>query len=183
MAAGDSVSAGFGKAAGLGLIAKAAEKHGIANHNDGLPASTTFNLINNFQGARTLAKYVNYIVFHTGSKDSATSAITTLDQFKTELLQVAKAYSCKSNRLTFNTILPRTATTDSCATYANRTKPSWEALRIQENNWLRDKTSAGDMAYFAVNLKIGKVIAINDPTVQMERNADGTAVVMDSNGK
>lgn len=83
----------------------------------------------------------------------------------------------------FDTILPRTSTTDSCATYANQTKLSWEALRIQENNWLRGKTCTGAMVYFAANLKIGKVIAINVPTVQMERKSDGTAVVLDSNGQ
>jgi len=108
--------------------------------------------------------------------------------FQTQYLRMCKALGNVGRKILLSTILPRVMTTDANATYANQTKLSTENLRVQINNWLRDKSSSGAFAYLNANMGsgAGSVAAIFDPCVQLERNWDGTTatpIVLDSNGQ
>jgi len=188
LVAGDSVSAGFGDALGRGYIVRGLEQAGMIGQylNCGVPASTTANLTTSNVIAKRAADYVDYVLLHTISNDFATSAITTLAAAQAAILSVCQNYTRAANKIIIATCLPRCATTDSGATYTGQTKPSWEALRLQYNNWLRDKTSNGAMAYLNANIKTGYIAAIMDPCIQVERNWDGTTatnITLDSNGQ
>ncbi len=185
MATGDSISAGFGDQAGRGYITRACESASVSYHNDGVISITTFNLAYNMDGARYLADYVDYVCIHIGTNDLNTGAITTLVGMQAAYLAVAQSFAREGNKLLFSTILPRP--TGDPTTYTGQTKPAWEAVRVQINNWLRDTSVNGAKAQLnaALNVRPTKdsVFATYDPCVQLERNNDGSNVVLDGNGQ
>ncbi len=182
MGVGDSIIAGFQDGAN-GYAARGASAAGLGYWPGAVISTTTANLTNNMYGSRYMARYADGVALHIGSNDLANGVWADLAAAQASYLAVARAYARVNNKLFFATILPRVTTTDSLATYANQTKPAWENLRVQINNWIRDKSANGMVAQINASLTVGKVKAVYDPAILLERNSDGSTVTLDGNGQ
>jgi len=180
---GDSIVAGNGSQRGLGYIGQACVNAGIAFHNNGMAGASLTNMLKYEPVRPYLARFVDYAVLHMLTNDFGTASITTLAQAQALILEWVKAYGHKTNRVAICTILPRTTSTDSWATQANQTVSSWEAVRIQVNNWLRDKTSTGAVAYLNANQSVTTVLQTIDACPATEVNSNGSALSLDGNGQ
>lgn len=181
MVTGDSISAGFNDTAGRGYIVRALETANIAYHNDGVISTRLDNMVSGMMGARYLAEFVDFVLMHIGTNSLTGGQVTTLAGYKTALLAAARAFTRPGNRLLFATVLPRP--TGSLTDYNAQTKPAWEDLRVSINNWLRDPSENGAKAYLNAAIYGEPVLSIFDPCVQLERNVDGSAIVLDAAGQ
>ncbi|WCT75044.1 SGNH/GDSL hydrolase family protein [Sphingomonas naphthae] len=187
MIAGDSISDGYGGAKlGLGYLGRAFTDRNVAWCNFGNPGSNMLSL--SYHGAVTaqMVEYVDHIVCHIGTNDLGSTA-PTLEIFKANMLTLAKTWLRAHSKIWFATIVPRNTSTDSWATYANQAvrtdvpsggTQTLEALRVSVNNWLRDTSPSGAVAWLQANLKVGTVAGIIDPCLAVERNADGSALAL-----
>ncbi|WOJ88068.1 SGNH/GDSL hydrolase family protein [Methylocapsa polymorpha] len=180
---GDSIAAGNGSTRGLGYIGQACLNAGVAFHNNGMAGASLTNMIKYEPVRPYLARFVDYAILHMLTNDLSTASITTLAQAQVLLLQWVKAYGHKTNRVAICTILPRTTSTDTWATQTNQTVSSWESVRVQINNWLRDQTSTGAVAYLNANQNVTTVIQTIDVCPAIEVNSSGSTLSLSSNGQ
>jgi hypothetical protein len=198
MVAGDSISDGYGGSAlGRSYLTRGLDAGGVAWFNCGNPASTIFSNMTHYGYLTLLSGYVDHVVFHCGTNDIFAGApvpVTSLGSFQSYLLQLATEVCRPGVKFWPCTIFPRVTSSDSFVTTANQTKStanqpggtmSAETLRIICNNWLRDATSTGAIAYLTANMPFGaaQVGQIIDPAALVEKNSDGSAVVYVSNGQ
>ena len=189
---GDSVSYGYGGTLGLGFIGTALTASNVAWHNDGLPGIDYFNLAQYSTLPAYLADFVDHAMLHCGSNEIFTAAVTTISALQANLLLACKEL-VRPDTLTLNiwTVGQRNTSSDNWATYANQTRITTssvagfnpEAFRIQWNNFLRDKTGTGAAAFLKANLPSTLTINILDYTPLIERNSDGSLIVLDGNGQ
>jgi lysophospholipase L1-like esterase len=197
MIVGDSIGDGYGGSAlGRSYLTRGLDAQGVAWYNCGNPGSNMVALALNYGPPIVLGDFVDFFIIHCGTNDIyGTGAVSpTFSAFQTNLLQYAKQLARPWTKLWLATIAPRTTSTDSWATYANQTPitsiatggtDTFEALRIRINNWLRDPSSSGAIAYLRTNMPYGaaQVGGIIDHCPYIERNSDGSALVLDSNGQ
>jgi hypothetical protein len=83
------------------------------------------------------------------------------------------------------TVLPRTTSTDSWATTANQTLPSYEANRLAHNNWLRDASPAGFVAQAQALIPYQDMVGVIDATPYVESSPAGVplSATLPANGQ
>lgn len=176
---GDSIPIGY-LSSGGGYIANALDDAGIGYLNAGVASLAAEWAAKTGGGVYgILPKYADHIINHVLTNDIYVTGTTTLAGVKANLLAYAKEISAPNNKLWFATLIPRNTSTDGGATYANQTisDAAKEALRVQTNNWLRDTSSDGAVAYLNANLAYKNVAGVFDPAVIIERNSDGSPLV------
>lgn len=199
---GDSISAGFSGSWGEGYIAVGLIAGSVnAWHNDGISGITCVNLANFGQVPQYIARYADYVHVHCGTNDTWNAAVTSLASFQTRMFNIVRAFGSAQSRVVLYTIFPRTGSSNGWIDQTHQTQDSGcgqaggtgcETLRVQENNWLRDPraTGAGCVGGGAVSMlncqlaaagNPARVAMVIDATPGIERNSDGSAVVLDGN--
>ena len=179
---GDSISAGWGDSAiSNGYLIRAFNAANIACHNDGRNTATFTSLSRYSQLPQYLSRYADHIVTHCGIND--VNAGHSLNTIKSDMVEYCNTMGCLTNKLWFCTIMTNTTTTDAYATYVNQTVGPHETVRLQVNNWLRDATSTGAVAYLNANTVTKNIAGIIDSTAAIEKTISGAPRIVDANGQ
>lgn len=186
MVTGDSTSWGFAGTNYEGAIGTALAALGIQFQNFGMDGASTINEASGYQKIpQFAAQYVDYVLLMTGVNDlnSGGATVAQLQSYITRLVQLYAGMGAVVYPSTVNVV---TTSTDGFTTYANQTKASYNVNRITYNNWMRDQTSSGAMAQINAALPAGcqgRMGGFIDVTPALEKNSDGSALVLDSNGQ
>jgi hypothetical protein len=180
---GDSIQAGNGNQVGQGPGGLALDNLGIAYANSGAPGMAMQSLVYYDWFRPQLAQYADYIFMVMMRNDLAAGYYTTLPPIQALFLSFVMSYGRITNRIAFGTLQPGSTSTDSWATYANQTPPTWETLRVQLNNWLRDPSSVGAVAQLNAAQSTTLVLPTIEYGLSVERNSDGSTVSLGANNQ
>lgn len=81
------------------------------------------------------------VIVSLGVNDLIAAQVTTLAQGQAVAIAAWDRWRLQGKRVHASTILPSTTSTDAWATVGNQTVTSYEAVRVQLNDWLRTKPS------------------------------------------
>lgn len=182
MIAGDSIAFGYGSVPYEGYLGLALGNANIAFHNDGVSGVSLQNLSVYDEMGLFLAPFVDDIALHCGTNDFHNGE--PLAQVQGYLQQYALSHCMQGANLHISTCLPRTS--GSWGSPTSQNLPSWEATRVQWNNWLRDTTATGakQMINAALTAEgcLGRVVQIMDPCLGVEVNAGGQSLTLTGSG-
>jgi hypothetical protein len=179
---GTSIAAGAGSISGQGWAGLALDNALLAYTNAGVGgASLLGTLTQDDNFSSLLSRYADYLILANPATNDLNGG-TTLATEQTNLQYFISNIGTANLHVWLTTETPRT--TGSWATYAGQTPFAAEAVRVAWNNWIRDKTATGAVAMLNAQSH-GKYIVLGyiDDALQVERNSDGSAVVLDSNGQ
>lgn len=181
--AGDSISDGQGDTAfGRGYMVRACEAAQVGYHVNGMPGTRLSDIARGHPGAAFLAQYADHVWIHGGTNDLALGG-AGFAATQANFIAVARNFAAAGAKLWFSTILPRINSTDSWATYANQIPYAYDGTRVQLNNWLRDPRAGGAVDQIGAAIGRERVGGILDVCPPVERNADGSALVLDVAGQ
>lgn len=80
---------------------------------------------------------VTDVIINAGINDVMSGTAPDLATFQTRALKLWGMFAAQGKRVHQGTLLPSTDSTDNWATTTNQTVRSYEALRVQINNWIR----------------------------------------------
>jgi lysophospholipase L1-like esterase len=182
MIAGDSIAFGYGSVPYEGYLGLALGDANIAFHNDGLSGVSLQNLSLYDEMGLFLAPYVDDIALNCGTNDFHNGE--PLAQVQGYLEEYALSHCMQGANLHISTCLPRTS--GAWSSPSGQSLPTWEATRIQWNNWLRDTTATGakQMINAALTAEgcLGRVVQIIDPCLGVEVNAAGQSLTLSGSG-
>lgn len=184
MVVGDSIAFGSGTNAlpFQGIMGYAIQQAGIYQFNAGIGGASTVNL-SRFSGIiYNLAQYADSIAVCSGNNDinaGFSLSATIIPAF----LLYAQGLTAAGANVYFLVQPPRSTSSDSWATVANQGNwngsTTFDQVRIQLNNWMRDTSVNGMLAYLNSNIKtIGSVAGIMDVPLDLEVSPSGAAIVL-----
>jgi len=179
---GTSIAAGASSTPGQGWAGLALDNVGVAYTDAGIGGATilgSLTEISNFNGL--LSRYADYMIVANPATNDLSNG-NSLATEQTNLQYFISNMGTANLHIWLTTELPRT--TGSWTTYGGQTPFTAEAVRVSWNNWIRDKTATGAVAILNAQSQ-GKYIVLGyiDDALQIERNSDGSAVVLDGNGQ
>ena len=195
---GDSIGGGIrDDVVGRGFVVRACEAAGAIVHNSCLPGSSFGGYYSFGTIARDIAPYVDHIFCHTGVNGWSSGSMTyvaddtTQSGIRYQMIQLIKAMCRPGQTITFSTQLPfpngtgAGAGTLPAGDYAQQRPNNQEAARISINNWMRDRTANGMLAWAASRFP-GITVRVFDGCLTLERHWNGTTatpITLDGNGQ
>lgn len=185
---GDSIALGAGAVVGKGYLGQALEAANVAYTNAGIAGlELTAHNASGGSPAVMLAPYADHVIIHGITNDiHASGTVANLATAKAAFLGYIREMSMPTNKIWLATMVPRTKSSDSWTTYAgqffnipgNGAPQITEPVRVLVNNWLRDTSASGAVAYLNANLTYANVAGVFDPALLVERNLDGSALTL-----
>jgi len=192
---GDSIAAGLnGKYRGFGYLGYAEQAAGVPWYSAGVDSSRADTACVYGSLSAILSSGADYVEINIGINDIRNTAVPDLATFQASIIGCVKAVAQPWSRIRLNTMVPLTTSTNNWSDYAGQTPLSGvsgtgsiytrEQMRVVANNWERDPGPNGAVQMIQAQLTNGaKMLPTSDVASAVERNSDGSAVVLDASGQ